>query len=181
MKVGLLVCGAPGVGKTTHLSQILKYAKLSGPLEKIDPDKIEHTSYEKRAKIALEHVYSAIEKGENFVYTVTCGSTKRMKKIIDAMKDKKYKIILSITYASKHTALRRVLTRTEQPVHQDIAKELYDYFKRHAAYYMTLPEIDDVFLYDNETDFSMILHKHKKKITCHHLSEFYFDISEYCS
>ena len=181
MKVGFLVCGAPGVGKTTHISEMLEYAKLSGPFEKIDPDKFEQDSHEKRAKIALEHVYSAIEKGENFVYIVSCGATKRIKKIIDMMKHKKYKVIVSITYASSHTALRRTLTRTEQPIPEDIARELYQYFKRHAAYYMTLPEIDDIFLYDNESEFTLILHKHKKKITCHQLSEFYFDISEYCS
>ena len=181
MKVGLLVCGSPGVGKTSHISQMLKYAKLSEPIENIDPDNFKNVDIDEREKVGLERVSSAIEEGRNFVYTVICRNKWNIQKIIDLMKRKKYKVIMSITYTSKHTALKRVLERKDQPISQEVAKHLYDSFKKHAKSYMNIPQIDDLFLFNNESTFSMILHKHKKKITCNHLSDFYFDVSEYCS
>ena len=46
---------------------------------------------------------------------------------------------------------------------------------------MTIPNVDELYLYNNEDEFNLLLSKKKKKIVCvHPEGEFYFDISKYC-
>jgi hypothetical protein len=63
----------------------------------------------------------------------------------------------------------------------DIAHEVHEFFKTKAERYMTLPNIDELYLYNNETEFNLLLSKKKKKVMCSDPNgEFYFDISKYC-
>ena len=96
------------------------------------------------------------------------------------MKSNKYHVILTIVYTSLPVALERIRKRIDQPVKEEDTQEMYAYFKTNAEGYMKLPV--DIYLYNNETDFNLLLSKKNKRIVCRDRdSDFYFDVSRYCS
>jgi len=179
MKIGLLVCGPSGVGKSSHISEMLSHSGSNFLV--IDPDKLEG-SHSEQSKTAYQNVLDAIETGQNFVYPATCGGIRLVTNILHRMKDKNYKTVVAIVYTSLPVALERIKKRTHQPVPDDVVEDLHKFFKSKAERYMKIPEIDELYLYNNEEQFSLLLSKKKKIITCRNSnSDFYFDISKYCS
>jgi predicted ABC-type ATPase len=103
-----------------------------------------------------------------------------MDDLIAKMKVKKYRIVIAISYVSLPIALERIRKRTHQPVPQEVIEDLYAFFKTKAERFMKLPV--ELYLYNNETDFNLIYSRKNKKIVCRDQdSDFYFDISRYCS
>jgi hydroxymethylpyrimidine pyrophosphatase-like HAD family hydrolase len=97
------------------------------------------------------------------------------------LKEGGYKIILGIMYASLGTVLGRVRRRVEQPLDKDIAKDIYQHLKKNVETYMSVSEIDEVYLYNNEQTSKLIYSRKAKKIYClSPESNFYFDVSKYC-
>lgn len=178
--IGLLVCGPSGVGKTSNINKMLENAGIRKELTIIDPDKLSNESHEERSKLALENVKKTIEDGESFCYTATCGAMRIMNDLIQRMKVQKYRIIVAIVYVSLPVALERIRKRTHQPVPTEVVEYLHAFFKTKAERYMKLDV--EIYLYNNETDFNLLLSKRHKKIICRDGdSDFYFDISRYCS
>jgi len=177
--IGLLICGPSGVGKTSNINKMLENAGI-GPkdLNGIDPDEREEKTHEERSKAALELVKHTIDKGYSFYYTSTCGGNKVVDDLIKRMKHR-YRIVVAIVYTTLPTALERIRKRTHQPVPEEVVEDLHAFFKTKAERFMKLNV--EIYLYNNETDFNLLLSKKKKKIVCRDKdSDFYFDISRYC-
>jgi predicted ABC-type ATPase len=180
--IGLLVCGPSGVGKSTNVNKMLENAgirveELAGI---IDPDRRKEETHEQRSKAAIEHVKDTIERGLSFCYTATCGGMRIMQDLIKRMKAKKYQIVIAIVYTSLPVALERIRKRIDQPVPEDVVDDLHKFFKTKAEQYMKLPA--DIYLYNNETDFNLLLSRKNKKVVCRYRdADFYFDVSRYCS
>ena len=183
MLIGLLICGPSGVGKSSHVQEILDDLELPTNIFSIvDPDKLE-LPHAEASKRAIEIVHEKIDQGQNLIYIGTGAAVRSIvSPMLSSMKKKKYKTIVCMVYTSPETALRRVIERIEQPVPEDVARDLYSYFKSKAEVYMKLPDLDELYLYNNEEQFTLILQKKKKRITCmSEESEYYFDVSKYCS
>jgi len=176
--IGFLVCGPSGVGKTSHYRKMLVNAGIHKDIQLFDPDaRSEETNVERSAE-AFKSVKDAISKGEDFVYTATCGGMSGILELIREMKKKKYRIVIAIVYTSLPVALERIRKRTHQPVPEEVVEDLHAFFKTKAEKYMKLPV--EIYLYNNETDFNLLLSKKNKKIVCRGEDDFYFDISRYC-
>jgi len=174
MRVGFLICGPSGVGKSSHVPDMLKNAGLL--IENIiDPDKLSGT-HKEQSESALNKVYESIESKQSFVYTATCGGMRIINDIIKKMKENKFKTIIAIAYTKLGTALERIVKR-DQPVPEDVVKDLHAFFKTKAERFMKLDA--EIYLYNNETDFNLLYSKTRKKILCTP-GDFYFDISKYC-
>jgi len=175
----LLICGPPGTGKTSHTKIMFENAGLSiDDFVDIDPDKRKEVHSSDRSRLALEEVLETIDKGQSFYYTATCGGMRILNDLIAKMKAKHYRIVIAISYVSLPTALERIRKRTHQPVPQKVIEDLHAFFKTKAERFMKLPV--ELYLYNNETDFNLLLSKKHKKIVCLD-GDFYFDISRYCS
>jgi predicted ABC-type ATPase len=180
MKVGFLICGPSGVGKSSHVDLMLSNAGFNMKFLLIDPDKITGVSHREQSFIAFKEVANAINEGKSFVYVATCGGTKDMTDIIKKMKDNDFRTIVAISYTSLGKALERIKKRIGQPVPEEVVRDLHQFFTRKAEMYMTMPNLDEIYLYNNETDFNLLLSKKHNKILCSENSNFYFDVSKYC-
>lgn len=155
MPTGLLVCGGSGAGKSSHLQEIVKDARMRSFLL-IDPDKMDAPNHVVASKMAFESVYETIRQRKNFAYVGTCAGTRGMHDILRTMRDYGYRIVVAIVHVSLPTAIERVRARKEQPVPEKVVRELYDYFKKGARNYLKFPEIDELFLYSNDPDFMQL-------------------------
>lgn len=181
MPVGLLICGPPGTGKSTNVHRVMKNAGFEGEFVLVDPDKIKADSHAEQTSKSMLLLEETIDKKKNVVYTGSCLSVSAINGILKKMKSKRYRTVVAISYTSLSTAIKRIAARKDQPLDEDIASEVYNYFSTKAQRYMNLPAIDEIYLYNNETDFNLLFSRKKKKIMCSDPSgEFYFDVSEYC-
>jgi predicted ABC-type ATPase len=179
--IGLLVCGPSGVGKTTNINKMLTNAGIRvQELIGIDPDERKEKTHEERSIAAFNLVKHAIERNMSFYYTATCGGNRIVDDLLMRMRAKKYRIVIAIVYTSLPTALERIRKRTHQPVPDEVVEDLHAFFKTKAERFMK--KNVEIYLYNNETDFNLLLSKKNKKIVCRDKdSDFYFDISRYCS
>ena len=181
MPVGVLICGPPGTGKSTNVHRVMKNAGFEGDFVLVDPDKIKADSHAEQSSRAIVLLAETIDERKDVVYTGSCLAVSQINAILKKMKSKKYRTIVAISYTSLSTSLKRIAGRKDQPLDVDIASEVYNYFSTKAQRYMNLPAIDEIYLYNNETDFNLLFSRKKKKIMCSDPSgEFYFDVSEYC-
>jgi len=181
MPVGVLICGPPGTGKSSNIPSVLKNADFKDEFVLVDPDKIKADSHAEQSSKAIQMLEETVSKKKNVVYVGSCSGVSSINSILKAMKSRKYRTIVAISYTSSSTALKRIAARKDQPLDKDIASEVYTYFSTKAQRYMNLPAIDEIYLYNNETDFNLLFSRKKKKIVCSDLEgEFYFDVSKYC-
>lgn len=180
MKYGFLICGPSGIGKSSNVNKMIENAGLTKEdFSIIDPDLLEGKHSEQSSK-ALELVYNSIYENKSFIYIATCGGTKIILDILSKLKSKNFKSIIAIIYTSLPTSLKRISQRYEQPVPEDVTKDLHQFFNKKAERFMTMPNIDKIYLFNNETNFNLLFSRKSKKIICSK-GEFYFDISKYCS
>jgi shikimate kinase len=175
---GFLVCGPPGTGKSSHISEMLKLAGIRGKYALIDPDLQEGETHLIKSQKAMELVKESIQKKKSFVYVATCGGLKVVMSLLSAMKAGGFRTVVSIPYTTLSTALKRISQR-EQVTPEEVSRDLHAFFAMKAEAYMKLKNLDEVYLYNNETDFNLLYSRKKKKIVCTP-GEFYFDVSKYC-
>jgi predicted ABC-type ATPase len=178
--IGLLICGPSGVGKSSNINKMLQNAGIRlQELIGIDPDEQKQKTHEERSIAALNLVKHTIDHNMPFYYTATCGGNKIVDDLLKRMHAKKYRIVIAIVYTSLPTALERIRKRTHQPVPEEVIEDLHAFFKTKAERFMKKKV--EIYLYNNETDFNLLLSKKNKKIVCRDKdSDFYFDISRYC-
>ena len=184
MKVGILACGPSGVGKSSHIEDMLEHAGVSKQTKVIDPDKLLDFSLKQRERSdkAYEMIHDSIQNNESFIYSASCLRTSKINEVIDELKKAGFKIVAALVFTSMDTAWKRLKKRTEQPVEHHVMKRFHTYFKKAASEFMNDSRIDEVYLYNNEKHFSMLLSKKNEKIVCSDSDgDFFFDISEYCS
>jgi hypothetical protein len=84
-------------------------------------------------------------------------------------------------YAPLTTVLNRVQRRIEQPSTESVVKDIYSHLSKHAEKYMSLDELDELYLYNNEQTAVLMFKKKDKTIQCVSPTlDFYFDVSKYC-
>jgi predicted ABC-type ATPase len=182
MPVGVLICGAPGTGKSTYVHKVLENAGFEGEFVLVDPDKIKADTHAEQSKMAFELLEETVSEKKDVVYVGSCLSVGTLNNIMKEMKRKKYRTVVAVSYTSLSTALKRLAERKDQPLDSDIASEVHRYFATKAERYMNLHSIDEIYLYNNETNFNLLFSRKKKKITCSDPEgEFYFDVSKYCN
>jgi predicted ABC-type ATPase len=178
--IGFLICGPSGVGKTSHFKEMLTNAGVKQDVTLFDPDSRKESEHTVRSEMALQAVKDAIEKGISFGYTATCGGNRVVDDLIQRMQMNKYRIVVCIVYVSLPVALERIRKRTHQFVPDEVVADLHSFFKSKAERFMKLPV--EIYLYNNETDFNLLYSRNNKKIVCRNEgSDFYFDVSRYCS
>jgi len=178
--IGFLICGPSGVGKTSHFTEMLRNAGVNQDLTLFDPDTRKEPVHSVRSEMALQAVKDAIEKGVSFGYTATCGGNRVVDDLIERMQLNKYRIVVCIVYVSLPVALERIRKRSHQLVPDEVVADLHAFFKTKAERFMKLPV--EIYLYNNETDFNLLFSRKNKKIVCRNEgSDFYFDVSRYCS
>ena len=182
MPIGVLVCGPPGTGKSSNIPTVLKNADFKDEFVLVDPDKIKADSHAEQSSKAIFLLAETIDELKNVVYVGSCLSVSPINAVLKKMKSKKYRTIVAIAYTSLSTALNRIAARKDQPLDKDIASEVYRYFSTKVKRYMNIPSIDEIYLYNNETEFNLLFSRKKKKIKCSDPDgDFYFDVSKYCS
>jgi predicted ABC-type ATPase len=184
-KLALFICGASGTGKSSLRYKFLNDAKIKTSFVYLNIDDIREVGREEARVIFNHSLVRAIEDGYSIFYDGTCRNKKDVSDTIKLLKSKNYKIILAMTYTSLPTALKRLEDRQGQFVSESVARDIYQHMSKNAETYMKLKEIDQVYLYLNETKPELIVmyDKPKKAISCRLGAErehFYFDISKYC-
>jgi predicted kinase len=175
---GFFVCGPPGTGKSTHIQEMLSLAGIRGKHILIDPDREEAETHEKQSQQAVERLTQTIAKKKSFVYVATCGGLKQMMSFLSSAKTQGFRTVVAIPYVKLTTALERISKR-EQLTPEEVTRDLHAFFATKAEAYMKLRNLDEVYLYNNETDFNLLYSRKKKKIVCTP-GDFYFDVSKYC-
>lgn len=182
-KVALFLCGAAGSGKTTTRTMFLDDAKMNTTFVTLNIDMIRPLvgTQEATRPVFQELVHRTIQDGYSFVYDGTCRDKNTIIRRIKDVKQLGYRVVMGITYASLGTVLGRVQRRIDQPLDEDIVRDIYDHLKKHVELYMSMSEIDEVYLYNNEKSTKLIFMRKLQRVTCiSPESTFYFDVSKYC-
>jgi predicted kinase len=182
-KIAVFLCGSSGTGKTTSKEKILNDAGLKGTYVDLNIDSISQllTSREQALRIYGYLIRQTMQDGYSFLYDGTCRDRGSMAKRILVAKELGYRTIVGMTYTTLETALKRILARSEQPLDDEIAREIYGQVSKVAESLVKLKTVDEVYLYNNEHTSTLIFHKAKKSIECLHSDmDFYFDVSDFC-
>lgn len=159
----LFLCGASAVGKTTAKERILKDTKFKKKYISLNLDDIEGSREEAR-KTFINLVNETIESGKHFLYDGTCRDKHNMLDRLKKCKEKGYKTKMVILYASKETILKRIKNRHEQPISEEGAIDIYDHVSKNIEVYFKSAFVDEVFLYENETEPILLYHRKGDKI-----------------
>lgn len=182
-KVGLFLCGTAGSGKTSGRDRFLHDAQVKTSFVYLNVDDIrQHTGSQEKARIIMKQLFHRIiEDGYSFLWDATCRNKSEVIESMHLVKSRGYKIVLGMVYASLKTALERIRKRTNQPLDESIARDIFRHMSQNAETYMSVSDIDEIYLYNNERTFSLIFSRSKKTIKCVSPdTDFYFDVSEYC-
>lgn len=182
-KIAVFLCGSSGTGKTSTKQQILNIAGLKGTYVDLNIDTVTQIvgSREKASQMFGYLIRKTMEDGYSFLYDGTCRDKGSMGRRILLAKQSGYRTVMGITYTTLDTALKRILGRTEQPVPEDVVREIYGQVSKVAEGFVKSKNIDEVYLYNNEHTSTLMFRKAKKEIQCLHSDmDFYFDVSEYC-
>lgn len=181
-KIGIFICGTSGSGKTTNREKYIQDMGLKTTYVLLNLDNIWAISQKENARnIFKQLIFETIEDGYSFYYEGTCRSPSYIIPKMQEAKKNGYIIKLGFVYAELDTVIKRIKERTNQPTDVEFAKSVYSQVKKHAASYMNLDLIDEIYLYNNTTTSKLIFYKDKKKIECiSPTSNFYFDVSSFC-
>jgi len=178
---GLLVCGPPGIGKSSNLPKIGDATNINWEdTAVVDPDKLAGTHDQQSAK-AFQILRDRIRAEQSVAYIGACHGTRGIGEILRAMKQKGFTTKVVVIFTSVSTALDRIAKRSNQPLDPEITKEVHTFFSTKAERFMTLPNIDELYLFNNEQDLTLLFRRKSKDILCSSPNgEFYFDVSKYC-
>lgn len=181
-KLALFFCGAAGTGKTTGRHKFLRDTKLKTSFVYLNIDDLKNVEGREQMRVLFnKFVKRSIEDGYSIFYDGTCRNKTETIELIKDLKSKHYKIILGMVYSTLPTALKRIEERRGQFLTETAGKDIYQHMSKNAETYMSVKEIDELYLYNNEQTITLIFQKTKKEIKCISPdTEFYFDVSEYC-
>jgi predicted kinase len=182
-KVALFLCGAAGTGKTTSKYKFLYDSKIRTSFVVLNVDDMRELvgSQEKARSVLSYATERVIKEGYSFLYDGTCRDKTNVLKMMEHVKSLGYKTILGITYTPLRTALQRISKRVNQPLSEEVARDIYKHLTKNIETYMDEPSIDEIYLYNNEHTSKLIFTRKDKTIQCiTPESAFYFDVSKYC-
>lgn len=186
-----IICGAPGVGKSTSVDSILKIYKVSSYIL-LDPDLVrtelikqglpqrEALGLQSRANRNL--VDHAISEQRNIIYNSVCRNPEKIYEVIGKLREAGYRIVFSMVYVPKELALNRVENRNKydpRPTDRRIASGSYDEINDLAENYIKGNIADEVLLFVNVTDAQLVYHRVGDNIrVCRNFAKYYnFDIT----
>lgn len=181
-KIALLSCGASGTGKTASRNRFIQDSGMRATFVTLNQDDYwKHGKTRDEARELYKKLFMrTIDDGYSFLFDGTCRNVGDITRLINGLHDHGYIVKLSITYAKLRTTMERLRNRREQPIKPDVALEIYNEVKRKIETLMK-SNVDEIYLYDNESTTRLVYHKTAKKISCLMPdADFYFDISKYC-
>ena len=181
--VALFLCGAAGTGKTTLRNTFLNDVGITTTFVTLNVDMIRDRVGDQSTVRTIFHQLTdkAIEDGYSLLYDATCRDKTNVVARMKELHQKGYKLILGIVYATRKTMLGRIQRRIDQPLDESVAQDIYSNLSKIVETYMSLKELDEVYLYNNEATAKLIFKKTAKKVYCiSPSSAFYFDVSRYC-
>ena len=182
-KVALFSCGAAGSGKTTSRKQFVEDAGIKTTFVYLNIDNYWKyaPTMDKARELYRRLVIRVVDDGYSFLMDATCRNTSSISSLMTEVKEKGYTVKLSITYAKLNTVLQRLRKRVQQYTRPELGIAIYKEVEQKIESLLKNPNIDEIFLYDNETITRLIFHKDAKKVVClFPESSFYFDVSKYC-
>jgi predicted ABC-type ATPase len=195
-KVAVFMCGASNVGKSTTRNVLLKDAGITRELVVLNIDEVRITRALTQREARVEFgrlVDKTIVEGYSFLYDATCRDRGRIIDLMKKLKQQGYKIIVGLVYATLHTVISRSHARIHQPMDESIVRAIYDEFADKAETYMKVPEIDEIYLYNNELKTRLLYSRKNNNIYCKINANananagagditqlFYFNTSKYC-
>jgi dephospho-CoA kinase len=179
-KKALFICGSSGTGKTASKGKFVEDAGIKTTYVYLNIDKV-WDMMGKKGDVSPTYnkiIEKVISAGYSFMYDGTCRNFQNVHLLMEYSKNKGYNIKLGMVYANLKTTLERLKKRKEQPLKEHIARDIYTELSRIANQYMNL---DEIYLYNNDHELTLIYSKTTKKVNCIHPEmKFYFDVSEYC-
>ena len=199
----IVLCGPPGVGKSTTKTQLLAEGGVTDYIN-IDPDEIRTILMANGVTfsddITMRGITNAFNKrisdraqelGLNIVFDTTGQNFRAVSDLFRESKSTGYKTTFAVIWASKETCLRRVESRNkyllasgsgriELPI--DVARGIYDGFLREnggtaSNLLIDYPvRADNVLLYNNDTDGAepvLLFSKEGTRVTSSDFSGFY--------
>lgn len=180
-KLAIFICGASGTGKTTMRHKFLRDAKIKTTFVYLNLDDIKEVGLEEARRLLQALTKRVIENGYSLFYDGTCRNKNDTIETMKSLKARDYRIILGMTYTTLPTALKRLDERRGQYLSESAAKDIYQHMTKNAETYMDLKQIDELYLYNNENNVTLIFRKSNKRVEClMPESDFYFDVSKYC-
>lgn len=182
-KTALFLCGASGVGKTKYRNTFLKDVKFTSSYVYLNLDDIVAAIKDRnKSRVLLESLLNrTIQDGYSIFLDATCRNYTYISNTITLLKNKEYRIIFGLMYAPLTVVLDRVQKRIDQPSTETIVKDIYTHLSKNAEKYMSLDELDEMYLYNNEQTSVLMFKKKDKMIKCITPNlDFYFDVSKYC-
>jgi predicted kinase len=194
----IVLCGPSGCGKSTIKEKLLADERITDYID-IDPDEIRTILMKNGVRFSDNKTMAGItnafnkrmsdraqEMRLNIVFDTTGQNRNAVRDIIKSSKQIRYKTTFAVIWASKETCLRRVERRNASSLDRlvlpiDIAEGIYDGFleKGTASNYLVEPynvRVDNVFLYNNDTDGAnavVLFSKEGTKVTPTDFSGFY--------
>ena len=198
----IVLCGPPGVGKSTIKTQLLAKEGVTDYIN-IDPDEIRTILMKNGVTfsddITMRGITNAFNKrmsdraqelGLNIVFDTTGQNFRAVSDLFRQSKSAGYKTTFAVIWASKETCLRRVDSRNkyllasgsgriELPI--DVARGIYDGFLQEKGTASNLlidypVSADNVLLYNNDTDGAepvLLFSKEGMRVTSSDFSGFY--------
>ena len=198
----IVLCGPPGVGKSTIKTQLLAKEGVTDYIN-IDPDEIRTILMANGVTfsddITMRGITNAFNKrisdraqelGLNIVFDTTGQNFRAVSDLFRQSKSAGYKTTFAVIWASKETCLRRVDSRNkyllasgsgriELPI--DVARGIYDGFLQEKGTASNLlidypVSADNVLLYNNDTDGAepvLLFSKEGTRVTSSDFSGFY--------
>lgn len=182
-KTALFLCGAAGTGKTTLRNTFLDDVGMKTTFVTLNVDMVRDVVGDQATARTVfgKLTDKAISDGYSILYDATCRDKSNIVSRMKELKSKGYKLILGVVYATRKTMLGRIQRRENQPLDEKIAQDIYSHLSKNVETYMSLKELDEVYLYNNETTAKLIFKRTAKKVYCISPdTAFYFDVSKYC-
>jgi len=169
-KIALLLIGPPGSGKTSSKMETLKSLDINiKDMVDIDPDEllINYFKNDNRCRKLLSEINDEIIKrtinnNYNFILDRTGYDYEWYYNLIKEIKDKGYKIYLSIVLNNINTSIKRVKLRSEttqrNDIQENIIKKIYSRLETNIPKYINLKceDVDEIFVYDNKNNLKLL-------------------------
>ena len=106
-KIAIFLCGASGSGKTTTMDKFLNDIKMKTTFVTLNIDQIRPLvgTQEATRPVFQQLIDETIKDGYSFLYDGTCRDKNNITRRVRELKERGYKVILGITYASLGTVL----------------------------------------------------------------------------
>lgn len=179
-KIAVLICGAPGTGKTSNEKHILNDANIHTQLVSLNSDEILKITNNRTTALELTTNigHRLMSDGYSFVWQASCVYPPPKLHFTEKLKAAGYNVIMGITFASLNIATDRISHRTDQPLDERFIRAAHTEFKRKGHVYLEDPNIDELYLYNNDASMKLIYERKHNVVYCHSPGgNFYFD---YC-